>query len=123
MTKVITHIGQTLVAINNHYGAARLPVDVVVTKIGRRWAEVALVENRRVYGGVDIETLRPRPVNDFTPPIRYYLSREALAEETAVAKMWRDLRFHLTGTPPPGLTAADIERAQAILMGKETKTK
>jgi len=83
--------------------------EVVVLKIGRKWAQLDNGER------VDIATL-VADAGGYSPSGRCYLSKEAYEEKVALSKAWSALvdSFRCRNVPD-GVTVDDIEAARKLL--------
>ena len=83
--------------------------ELVVTKVGRVWAEVSGTGPRVQWRTLEMDEYGSRGG-------RYYLSREAYEAEQARSAAWAALRKGMDRwSVPDGVTIADIEQAMALL--------
>lgn len=101
-------VGQKLYFVpNNRYGARR---DVVVTKVGRRWA--AIGPRMRV----DVNTLRVDG-RGYMSPGQCWLSEAAYREELALQAEWDSLNGYVSRRHrvPEGITIEAIRQVKELL--------
>src|SRR4051812_6194835 len=109
-------IGQTLyfVPAQRHNGN---PHDVVVMKIGRKWADIRPADWQRNSHRIGLDDWQADG-GGYSSPGRCSPSKEAYDAECARREAWqglqRELR-NLSGHPPHGVTVEAMTQARALL--------
>lgn len=99
-------VGQTLWMVRTRGWGA--PQEVVVAKIGRKWATLAGNQGRVEIGTLWLDG------DGYSPPGQCYLSREVWEAEKRADVAWNAL-FRSYRRRPPDLTADTIRQAAALL--------
>lgn len=101
------YVGQSLYFVYRERRMGK-PMEVTVTKIGRKWAEVG--DRHRI----DVETWEADG-RGFTSPGQCYESKDEYDDEVHFIKSWLRLRNYMPARPPSGVTIDDVLAATALL--------
>ena len=109
------HVGQELWYVRSDNRRNHPNHAVTVTKIGRKWAYIALPSGHE-YGRIDIES-GAADAGNYESPGHCYLSEEDYLAAVALSEAWKVLQRTIQQRfrPPSGLNLADIEAATVML--------
>lgn len=112
-------VGQTLhfVPAHRHNGNSH---DVVVMKIGRKWADIRPADWQHKSHRIALDDWRADG-GGYSSPGRCYASKEVYDAETARREAWQGLQRQMRdacGQPPDGVTV-DAMRQARLLLGLE----
>ena len=83
--------------------------EVVVEKVGRRWATIAGVRYR-----IDVKTLQADG-GGYSSPGTCYLDKDAFIAEREAVALYGELRQRMGSRPPAEVSAVDIRQAASLL--------
>lgn len=104
------HVGQVVYYVPYERRHASRAGNVVVTKVGHKWAEISPVW----AGRISLETLR-EDSGAYTSRGEIWLSEDAYKQKSSADSAWRRLRELLQGPRPNACTADNINSAAKAL--------
>ena len=107
-------VGQKLWWVSDRYRNTRELLEVEVTKVGRKWADIS---NRYRVNVQTLETIG----KGYSSPGKCYLSKNEYLSEAKTIEAWLSLHGKLsrTYTPPHGVTIETIETVKRLLFGNQ----